>query len=680
MEKNTNRNVEQTQELQNRKAKKRQLGKKGKIILAVSGLVVILLAVVGFGLWKNKESFEFAVKFGAEYKNASGVSFTDPTHQLATKERVVGTVSYAENGNYIYADGLPRTFSALVKLEEGARGGVIYGNNIGAMGSYLADLDFVNFQITADGYPQLFLRDSNSYTGTATLPIDVRGKDWVLITAVYDDDRQQVDWYLNGELAAAGDSYRYDFYYTSKINSEKWNTLPVINSYVGVYDLLNTPPYQAMKVGGDYTFTLDLGTKTSTYNENYFTGEIAYISSWTTVRTAEEIRFEAKALQADATDVPTEQNGLLTSWSFSGDGDILSTIYEDQSGRGYDVIPYCELVSDLDEQYLSEQNISTEIAEGDYRIVVIPDIQNINRDVSGCDSALLDEYVQWIVDHKEEYNIVGYLCMGDLTQNSEINGEGLISDQGKIKAEWERAASVFEKLDEAGIPGLPMRGNHDRSALFNQYFPADEWSEKEYFGGLYEEDYFDVCYWYMDAGEREYLVFSLGWSVGSFAAQNYEGLGNTSNMSEMGVNEMKSVLYNEDVIRWVNEVIDAHPEHHVIITSHNGLNWEGNLSTDSGSDVFWEQVLSEHDNVVMAFSGHHHNADIAYNYYERGDGEMFPYMLMDGQATDQYEGAKGFMGIITLNNDSNDAFVNWYSVRDESLYREKNQFEIVVPH
>lgn len=664
------------------KKERQPLSKKGKVLLGVIGLVVVVLAVAGFGLWKNKESIEFAIKYGAEYKNASGVSFSDPTHQLATRERVVGDISYTENGSYAYSNGKPRTFSALVRLDEGARGGVIYGNNIGAMGSYLADLDFVNFQVTEDGYPQLFLRDSNSYTGTATLPIDIRGKDWVLITAVYNHKKQVVDWYLNGVLAAAGDSYRYDFYYTSKINSEKWNTLNVINSYAGagVYDLLDTPTYQAMKVGGDYTFTLDLGKKTSTYNANYFTGQIAYISSWTTVRTAEEIMAEAKALQADATDVPKAQDGLLTSWSFAGDGDILSTIYEDQSGRGYDVIPYCELVSDLDEQYLSEQNISTEIAEGDYRIVVIPDIQNINRDVSGCDSALLEEYVQWIVDHKEEYNIVGYLCMGDLTQNSEINGEGVISDPGKIKAEWERAASAFEKLDEAGIPGLPMRGNHDRSALFNQYFPVDEWSEKEYFGGLYEEDYFDICYWYMDAGERDYLVFNLGWSVGSLAAENYGGLGGTSNMAEMGTNKTKSVLYNEDVIRWVNEVIDAHPDHHVIITSHNGLSWEGNLSTDSGSNVFWEQVLSKQDNVVMAFSGHHHNADVAYNYYERGDGEKFPYMLMDGQATDQYEGAKGFMGIITLNDDSNEGFVNWYSVRDESLYREKNQFEIVVPH
>ncbi|MBQ1207054.1 MAG: hypothetical protein IIX65_00845, partial [Lachnospiraceae bacterium] len=196
----------------------------------------------------------------------------------------------------------------------------------------------------------------------------------------------------------------------------------------------------------------------------------------------------------------------------------------------------------------------------------------------------------------------------------------------------------------------------------------------------YEEDYLDVCYWYMSAGERDYLVFNLGWSLGSLAAENYGGLGGTSNMTEMGNNKLKSVLYHSEVAQWVNDVIDAHPDHHVIITSHNGLSWEGNLSYDSGSNVFWEQVISKQDNIVMAFSGHHHNADVAYNYYQRGDGEVFPYLLMDGQATDQYEGAKGFLGIITLNDDSNEGFVNWYSVRDQSLYREKNQFEIVVPH
>lgn len=662
------------------KSGRKTVSAKTKIVLMAVGVLVIALGFGGFLAWKNKAKIEFALRYDADYKNASGVSFTDQTHQLATKDRVVGDITYTDNGSYVYSNGLPRTFSALVRLDEEDRGGVIYGNNIGDMTTYLEDLDFLSFQITGDGYPQLFLRDSSSQTGTATLPIDVRGKDWVLITAVYDTKRQQVDWYLNGILAAAGDSYRYDFYYTSKINSEKWNTLPVINSYSGEYDFLDTPAYQAMKIGGDYTFTLDMGKKKSTYNENYFSGEIAYISSWTTVRTAEEILAEAKALQADATDVPKAQAGLLTSWSFAGDGDILSTIYEDQSGRGYHVIPYCELVSDLDQKYLSEQGISTGLAEGDYRIAVIPDIQNINRDVKGCDSALLEEYVRWIVEHKEEYNIVGYLCMGDLTQNSEINGKGVISDPGKIKGEWQRAAAAFEKLDEAGIPGLPMRGNHDRSALFNEYFDVNVWSEKEYFGGVYEEDYLDVCYWYMSAGERDYLVFNLGWSLGSLAAENYGGLGGTSNMTEMGNNKLKSVLYHPEVAQWVNDVIDAHPDHYVIITSHNGLSWEGNLSHDSGSNVFWEQVISKQDNIVMAFSGHHHNADVAYNYYQRGDGEVFPYLLMDGQATDQYEGAKGFLGIITLNDDSNEGFVNWYSVRDQSLYREKNQFEIVVPH
>ena len=154
--------IKQVQKVE--KKERNPLSAKARIILSLVGILVVVLGLAGFWAWKNREKIEFALRYDADYKNASGVSFADQTHQLATKDRVVGDTAYTDNGSYEYTGGLPRTFSALVRLDKEARGGVIYGNNIGDMGSYLEGLDFVNFQITVDGYPQLFLRLGRSST------------------------------------------------------------------------------------------------------------------------------------------------------------------------------------------------------------------------------------------------------------------------------------------------------------------------------------------------------------------------------------------------------------------------------------------------------------------------------------------------------------------------------------
>ena len=99
------------------KSGRKTVSAKTKIVLMAVGVLVIALGFGGFLAWKNKAKIEFALRYDADYKNASGVTFTDQTHQLATKDRVVGDITYTDNGSYVYSNGLPRTFSALVRLD-----------------------------------------------------------------------------------------------------------------------------------------------------------------------------------------------------------------------------------------------------------------------------------------------------------------------------------------------------------------------------------------------------------------------------------------------------------------------------------------------------------------------------------------------------------------------------------
>ena len=116
-------------------------------------------------------------------------------------------------------------------------------------------------------------------------------------------------------------------------------------------------PAQALKIGGDYRGTggqvYDEG-----YNDQYFRGEIANISVWSDVRTAEQIQADVQALQADAAAVSAEGETLLASWQFDGEQDL----YEDRSDRDNDVAAFVDW-------------IDPGFAQGDYSMVALPDTQ-----------------------------------------------------------------------------------------------------------------------------------------------------------------------------------------------------------------------------------------------------------------------------------------------------------------
>ena len=98
------------------------------------------------------------------------------------------------------------------------------------------------------------------------------------------------------------------------------------------------------------------------YNDQYFRGEIANISVWSDVRTAEQIQADVQALQADAAAVSAEGETLLASWQFDGEQDL----YEDRSDRDNDVAAFVDW-------------IDPSFAQGDYSMVALPDTQFLSE-------------------------------------------------------------------------------------------------------------------------------------------------------------------------------------------------------------------------------------------------------------------------------------------------------------
>ena len=289
--------------------------------------------------------------------------------------------------------------------------------------------------------------------------------------------------------------------------------------------------------------------------------------------------------------------------------------------------------------------LEPDFAEGDYSMVVLPDTQftvNYWPDI-------YYSQMQWIADNKETLNIQAVMHMGDMVNNNN-------------DTEW----SIFKKgtdiIDAAGIPWMPMTGNHDDPSWLNRYYdyatygPGQTW-----FGGSYPENKLDCSYWFVTVGQREYMILSLGWAP------------------------------NWDALEWAKGVVEAHPEKNVIINAHALINKDGellqpgvkyNISSDhpgfpDGIDVW--NTFREYKNVVLAMCGHVGCPDIISSVNTNSWGTDITTLLIDNQ-NDGASNSKGMIAVLTFRADSNAVELNWYSTKLDAMYGPENRYAIDVPH
>ena len=251
----------------------------------------------------------------------TGITFSGPGDQLAMERRL---------------SEVPLSFEATIKLPKDLdeRGGVILGNYMDA-GYYDYDLGYVNFEVYNHGAPRLYWRQERSNQpggdeqSVVFQGVDLRQDEWIHVAITFDPEADTCSCYINGDLISTVQNCQFN---------------PVV-------------PAQALKVGGDYRGTG--GTvDTKGYNSQYFKGEIANISVFSTVRTQEQIQSDVAALTQTAANIPAQQEGLLASWQFGVEQDL----YEDNSDQDNDVACFVDW-------------IDPDFAQGDYSIVALPDTQ-----------------------------------------------------------------------------------------------------------------------------------------------------------------------------------------------------------------------------------------------------------------------------------------------------------------
>lgn len=250
---------------------------------------------------------------------------------------------------------------------------------------------------------------------------------------------------------------------------------------------------------------------------------------------------------------------------------------------------------------------------------------------------IYQEQVEWIAENQEELNLEYVIHTGDIVN---------VWDDFN---QWEVADQSMKVLDDAGIPYGVLAGNHDVDQKDNNYtnyytyFGDHRFEDRSYFGGSYENNrgHYDL----ISVNGNDFIIVYMGWGV------------------------------DQAGIDWINDVLEAHPNHKAILGFHEYLLASGTRSP-IGDELF-EKVVIPNENVHAVLSGHYHNSQrLLDEIDDDGDGtadRTVYQILADYQGGP--EGGQGYMRLLTFNMETNQMEVRTYSpYMDDYNYYDPEEF------
>ncbi len=281
----------------------------------------------------------------------------------------------------------------------------------------------------------------------------------------------------------------------------------------------------------------------------------------------------------------------------------------------------------------------------DFTVVALPDTQYYCSGGNGGSAEMFLAQTEWIVQQRDALAIAWVAHNGDLVNNGDDDeAQWLVADQ---------ALSVLEDPSTTGLPdGIPYGvgiGNHDQdpagdplgtTTFFNAYFGAERFEGRAYYGGHLGEDNDD--HWgTFSAGGEEFLVIDL---------------------------EFDQYGADEEVLPWADALIQAHPEHWVIVNAHHLIEEDGSFS-DQGADVYG--ALGHHERLLLMLSGHL-TAEVRRSDPAGGGGTVHTIMAdyqFDG------DGGAGWLRVMELSPGAGEIRVSTYSPwLDQSQTDEESAF------
>ncbi|MCB2220481.1 MAG: metallophosphoesterase [Bacteroidetes bacterium] len=305
----------------------------------------------------------------------------------------------------------------------------------------------------------------------------------------------------------------------------------------------------------------------------------------------------------------------------------------DQSTGNPTGITLSVIVSDPDADLLSVTFYGRKKPDStdDFTLVGLPDTQYYTGELNGGSADIFYSQTQWIVENREEKNIVYVVQAGDCAENGDL-----------VEAEWKRADTAMKKIEDPlttlladGIPYAVAVGNHDQTPLgnpngttdlFNAYFGAARFAGREYYGGHYGTNN-DNSFQLFHAGGMDFLVITIEYDPGANAA----------------------------VLNWADSLLIAHADRRAIIVSHYliGPGNPGNFGAQG--QAIYNQV-KDNPNVFLMLGAHYPGEGRRTDHF---NGDTMHTLLADYQA--RTNGGNGWLRLMQFSPANNSISVQTYS-------------------
>ena len=145
----------------------------------------------------------------------------------------------------------------------------------------------------------------------------------------------------------------------------------------------------------------------------------------------------------------------------------------------------------------------------------------------------------------------------------------------------------------------------------------------------------------------------------------------------------------DEVLTWAGEICDANKDYKVIMTTHAYMFRDGTTldvgdvvppnasdkTTDdhrNNGDVIWDKFVSQHENIVMTFSGHDPCPNIIMRQDIGVNGNLVSQFLVDFQTMDSTLGFEtGMVAMFYISKNGN-VQVEYISTYQTAIAREEN--------
>lgn len=241
------------------------------------------------------------------------------------------------------------------------------------------------------------------------------------------------------------------------------------------------------------------------------------------------------------------------------------------------------------------------------RIVVVPDTQIYAQSNAGGDIA--QAQFDWIADNAAASNTVFVTHVGDVVQEPESG------------TEWDRIEPGFDVLDAAAIPYGIAPGNHDIDSpelddVYDTRFSVNRFAAAPWFGGSHPAEGNRSSWQAVTVGDHDILMLHLRHLVDDYGDV-------------------------DAVLDWANSILEAHPDHLAIVTTHEFTDRDGSIRFPDVRDV-----LGESCTVALVLSGHR-PGESAEGTFTDDCGRTVRHLLTNYQFIDQ--GGQGFLRTLDIN-------------------------------